>query len=37
VRCWQRRSDVGVDHRHPELCSRCVSNVEGPGEERKYV
>jgi len=37
VRCWQRRPDVGADARHPELCRRCVSNIEGPGEERKYV
>jgi isoleucyl-tRNA synthetase len=37
VRCWQRRADVGKDTRHPELCSRCVSNIEGPGESREYV
>jgi isoleucyl-tRNA synthetase len=37
VRCWQRRRDVGSDPRHPQLCARCVSNVEGPGEERKLV
>jgi isoleucyl-tRNA synthetase len=37
VRCWQRRPDVGDDARHPQLCRRCVSNIEGPGEERKYV
>lgn len=37
VRCWQHRGDVGADTRHPHLCLRCVSNVEGPGEKRKYV
>ena len=37
VRCWQRRADVGAAAAHPELCSRCVSNVAGPGEERKYA
>jgi isoleucyl-tRNA synthetase len=37
VRCWQRRADVGSNPKHPELCSRCVSNVEGPGEERRFV
>jgi isoleucyl-tRNA synthetase len=21
---------------HPELCGRCVSNIEGPGEDRKW-
>ncbi|HEV7614060.1 MAG TPA: isoleucine--tRNA ligase [Steroidobacteraceae bacterium] len=37
VRCWHLRSDVGSDPRHPELCSRCVINVEGPGEERQFA
>ena len=37
VRCWHRRKDVGSDPRHPELCVRCVSNVEGPGEQRRYA
>jgi len=37
VRCWQRRADVGSDSRHPQLCLRCVSNVEGPGEQRAFV
>jgi isoleucyl-tRNA synthetase len=37
VRCWHLRSDVGSDARHPELCARCVVNVEGPGEERHYA
>ncbi|HEY3657164.1 MAG TPA: isoleucine--tRNA ligase [Steroidobacteraceae bacterium] len=37
VRCWHLRSDVGIDPRHPELCARCVVNVEGPGEERKFA
>jgi isoleucyl-tRNA synthetase len=37
VRCWHLRPDVGSDPRHPELCARCVINIEGPGEERKYA
>jgi isoleucyl-tRNA synthetase len=37
VRCWHLRSDVGADPRHPELCARCVVNVEGPGEERQFA
>ena len=37
VRCWQHRSDVGADDRHPQLCARCVSNIEGPGERRIFV
>ena len=37
LRCWHRRPDVGSDARHPRLCARCVSNIEGPGEVRKFV
>lgn len=36
VRCWHRRDDVGSHPEHPELCGRCVSNVEGPGETRRW-
>ncbi|BFI96518.1 MAG: isoleucine--tRNA ligase [Rhodanobacter sp.] len=36
VRCWHRRDDVGSHADHPELCGRCVSNVEGPGETRRW-
>ena len=36
VRCWHRRDDVGQHADHPELCGRCVSNVEGPGEVRLW-
>jgi isoleucyl-tRNA synthetase len=37
VRCYQLRGDVGSDARHPEICARCVINVEGPGEERRFA
>ncbi|MBM2854198.1 MAG: ileS [Steroidobacteraceae bacterium] len=37
ARCWHRRLDVGVDPRHPEICARCVSNLDGPGETRHYA
>ncbi len=37
VRCWHLRADVGSDPQHPELCARCVVNVEGPGEERRFA
>ena len=36
VRCWHHRDDVGTDAAHPQLCGRCVSNIEGPGEERRW-
>ncbi|HZF97575.1 MAG TPA: isoleucine--tRNA ligase [Pseudoxanthomonas sp.] len=35
-RCWHLQADVGADPRHPELCGRCVGNVEGPGEQREW-
>ncbi|MGI9245524.1 MAG: class I tRNA ligase family protein, partial [Steroidobacteraceae bacterium] len=37
VRCWHKRADVGTVAAHPELCSRCASNIEGPGETRHYA
>jgi isoleucyl-tRNA synthetase len=37
VRCWHQRYDVGERPEHPELCGRCVENVEGPGENRKFA
>jgi len=37
VRCWHRRADVGSDPAHPEICGRCVTNLEGTGETRRYA
>jgi isoleucyl-tRNA synthetase len=37
VRCYQLRSDVGSNPNHPQICARCVLNVEGPGEERRFA
>ena len=37
VRCWHHREDVGHNPDHPELCGRCVENVEGAGEERLHA
>ncbi len=37
VRCWHHREEVGADARHPELCGRCVENLEGDGERRVYA
>jgi isoleucyl-tRNA synthetase len=37
VRCWHHREDVGSHSDHPELCGRCVENIEGAGEERRYA
>ncbi|HSI45301.1 MAG TPA: isoleucine--tRNA ligase [Methylophilus sp.] len=36
-RCWHYRADVGSDAAHPTICGRCVSNLFGSGEARKYA
>jgi isoleucyl-tRNA synthetase len=36
-RCWHHRPDVGSHAEHPTICGRCVDNVTGPGEPRKFV
>ncbi|MGX8783938.1 isoleucine--tRNA ligase [Legionella pneumophila] len=37
ARCWHRRADVGQNQEHPELCLRCVGNISGYHEERRYI
>ena len=37
ARCWHHREDVGVNPAHPEICGRCVENIEGAGEVRHYA
>jgi len=36
-RCWHVTEDVGADDTHPELCGRCITNVDGEGEQRQYA
>ena len=43
IRCWHYRDDVGQHgnadepaHDHPQICARCVSNVDGEGEVRQW-
>jgi len=37
IRCWHHREDVGSHSQHPEICGRCVENIEGEGEVRRFV
>jgi isoleucyl-tRNA synthetase len=37
VRCWHQRYDVGENTEHPELCGRCVENIAGDGEVRRFA
>ena len=36
-RCWHYEADVDSDPQHPGLCKRCVENVAGSGELRKFA
>ncbi|MFT4919735.1 MAG: isoleucyl-tRNA synthetase [Zhongshania aliphaticivorans] len=36
-RCWHHREEVGQSLEHPELCFRCIDNVDGNGEVRFYA
>ncbi|RUO18231.1 isoleucine--tRNA ligase [Aliidiomarina haloalkalitolerans] len=36
-RCWHHRADVGAVAEHPDLCGRCVTNVDGAGESREFA
>jgi len=37
VRCWHFREDVGSYTTHPELCGRCIENIDGDGEVRHFA
>jgi len=36
IRCWHYRHDVGTHAEHPEICGRCIENVDGGGEARRW-
>ena len=36
-RCWHYRADVGSHADHSGLCGRCVSNLFGAGETRRFA
>ncbi|MFE8072820.1 isoleucine--tRNA ligase [Marinobacteraceae bacterium S3BR75-40.1] len=36
-RCWHQRPDVGQHQGHEDLCGRCVDNIEGAGEVRRFA
>ena len=36
-RCWHYVESVGCIAEHPTICGRCVSNLFGAGEARKYA
>ncbi len=36
-RCWHRSDEIGLDANHPLLCQRCVGNITGNDETRKFA
>jgi isoleucyl-tRNA synthetase len=36
-RCWHWRAEINADAKHPMLCGRCISNLFGPGEPRRFA
>lgn len=36
-RCWHHSVTVGIHPEHADLCGRCVENVTGAGEFRKFA
>jgi len=36
-RCWHHTADVGSNSEHPDLCSRCISNLFASGEHRLFA
>jgi isoleucyl-tRNA synthetase len=37
IRCWHHRPEVSESEKHPELCGRCIDNIDGSGEKRQYA
>ncbi len=36
-RCWHYTTDIGQVAEHADICGRCVTNVAGDGEKRKFA
>ncbi|WP_217518649.1 isoleucine--tRNA ligase [Vibrio metschnikovii] len=36
-RCWHHTDDVGTIAGHETICGRCVSNIDGDGEQRQFA
>ena len=36
-RCWHRREDVNTQDNYPNICGRCIENIDGKGEARQYA
>lgn len=36
-RCWHRREEIGSNEKHPTICNRCIENVDGQEEIRRFA
>ncbi|QOI11288.1 isoleucine--tRNA ligase [Blochmannia endosymbiont of Colobopsis nipponica] len=36
-RCWHYEIGVGSNNDYPDLCKRCILNIFGPGEDRRFI
>ncbi len=36
-RCWHRRPEVNTNMEYPGICDRCIENIAGEGEVRRYA
>ncbi len=36
-RCWHYAAEIGENTEHPTICGRCVENLTGTGETRKFA
>jgi isoleucyl-tRNA synthetase len=36
-RCWHVTTDIGDSDKHPSICGRCITNIDGDGEVRKFA
>ncbi|VFP80585.1 isoleucine--tRNA ligase [Candidatus Erwinia haradaeae] len=36
-RCWHHTNDIGQHIIYPDICYRCITNIIGDGEERKFA
>lgn len=37
IRCWHYELDIGHNVLHPKICGRCITNILGKGEHRKFI
>ena len=36
-RCWHFTDDVGANEQYHDLCGRCITNIDGEGEQRRFA